>query len=48
VRVPIREKGISLGRDYEKSETAWRTVIWDSKETWRFYGVEERLDSVLL
>ncbi len=40
VRVPMREKGISLGRDYAKSETAWRTVVWD-KETRRFYGVEE-------
>ncbi|MFB3828724.1 MAG: hypothetical protein ACE15B_18290 [Bryobacteraceae bacterium] len=39
-RVPIREKGISLGRDYNKSETAWRTVVWDA-ETRRFYGVEE-------
>jgi dienelactone hydrolase len=40
VRVPIREKGISLGRDYLKSETAWRTVIWD-KKTRRFYGIDE-------
>lgn len=40
IRLPIREKGISLGRDYLKSETAWRTVVWDSK-TRRFYGVEE-------
>jgi hypothetical protein len=40
VRVPIREKGISLGRDYFKSETAWRTVVWD-RETRRFYGVDE-------
>lgn len=40
VRVPIRPKGISLGRDYDKSETAWRTVVWDRK-TSRFYGVEE-------
>ena len=39
-RLPIREKGISLGRDYDKSETAWRTVVWDS-ETKKFYGVEE-------
>jgi hypothetical protein len=39
-RVPIREKGISLGRDYHKSETAWRTVVWDSK-TKQFYGVDE-------
>lgn len=40
VRIPIREKGISLGRDYHKSETAWRTLVWDSK-TRKFYGVEE-------
>jgi len=40
VRVPIREKGISLGRDYYKSETAWRTVVWDHK-TRQFYGIDE-------
>jgi hypothetical protein len=40
VRLPIREKGISLGRDYNKSETAWRTVVWDAK-TRQFYGIEE-------
>ncbi|HWR54456.1 MAG TPA: hypothetical protein VN428_25335 [Bryobacteraceae bacterium] len=40
VRLPIRQKGISLGRDYNKSETAWRTVVWDAK-TRQFYGVEE-------
>ena len=39
-RLPIRPKGISLGRDYHKSETAWRTVVWDPK-TRQFYGVEE-------
>jgi hypothetical protein len=39
-RIPIREKGISLGRDYDKSETAWRVVIWDDA-TKRFYGVDE-------
>jgi len=39
-RLPIRPKGISLGRDYQKSETAWRTVVWDPK-TRQFYGVEE-------
>jgi hypothetical protein len=39
-QLPIRQKGISLGRDYGKSETAWRVVIWD-KTTRRFYGVEE-------
>jgi hypothetical protein len=40
VRVPIRPKGVSLGRDYLKSETAWRTLVWDSK-TSRFYGIDE-------
>ena len=40
VRVPVRPKGISFGRDYWKSETAWRTVVWD-KQTRRFYGVDE-------
>jgi len=40
VRIPIRPKGISLGRDYNKSETAWRTVVWDS-ETRQFFGVDE-------
>lgn len=39
-QLPIRAKGISLGRDYDKSETAWRVVVWD-EETKRFYGVEE-------
>ena len=39
-RIPIREKGVSLGRDYFKSETAWRTVVWDS-QTRQFYGVDE-------
>ncbi|MGC2160309.1 MAG: hypothetical protein WA634_00240 [Silvibacterium sp.] len=39
-RLPIREKGISLGRDYDKSETAWRVVVWD-QATKKFYGVEE-------
>jgi len=39
-RVPIREKGVSLGRDYHKSETAWRTVVWDGA-TRKFYGVDE-------
>ena len=38
--LPVREKGISFGRDYDKSETAWRTVVWDV-ETKKFYGVEE-------
>ena len=40
VTLPIRPKGISLGRDYNKSETAWRVVVWD-QETRKFYGVEE-------
>jgi hypothetical protein len=39
-QLPIRQKGISLGRDYGKSETAWRVVVWD-EPTKRFYGVEE-------
>lgn len=39
-QIPIREKGISLGRDYNKSESAWRTVVWD-KKTRQFYGVDE-------
>jgi hypothetical protein len=39
-RIPIREKGISLGRDYDKSETAWRTVVWD-QQTRQFYGIDE-------
>jgi len=38
--LPIRQKGISLGRDYDKSETGWRVVVWD-EETKKFYGVEE-------
>jgi hypothetical protein len=40
VRLPIRAKGVSLGRDYLKSETAWRTVVWD-RQTRQFFGVEE-------
>lgn len=40
VRIPIHEKGISLGRDYLKSETAWRTVVWDAQSR-QFYGVDE-------
>src|ERR1035437_6393541 len=39
-QLPIRQKGISLGRDYGKSETAWRVVVWD-QQTKKFYGVEE-------
>jgi len=39
-KLPIREKGVSLGRDYNKSETAFRTMVWDPK-TRLFYGVEE-------
>lgn len=40
VRIPIRPKGISLGRDYYKSETGWRTVVWDAQSR-QFYGVDE-------
>jgi hypothetical protein len=40
VRLPVRPKGVSLGRDYNKSETAWRAVVWDSA-TRKFYGLEE-------
>jgi len=40
LQLPIRQKGISLGRDYEKSETAWRVIVWEP-ETRKFYGVEE-------
>ena len=40
VRLPIRAKGMSFGRDYLKSETAWRTVVWD-RQTRQFFGVEE-------
>jgi hypothetical protein len=40
VQIPIRQKGISLGRDYNKAETAWRDVVWDP-QTRKFYGVDE-------
>jgi hypothetical protein len=40
LHIPIRQKGISLGRDYYKSETHWRTVVWDPQER-KFYGVDE-------
>lgn len=40
VWLPIRQKGISLGRDYNKAETAWRVLVWD-QQTRKFYGVEE-------
>jgi len=40
IRLPIHQKGSCLGRDYKKSETAWRVVVWD-EQTRRFYGVEE-------
>jgi hypothetical protein len=40
LQLPIRQKGISLGRDYDKSETAWRVIVWDP-ETRTVYGVEE-------
>jgi hypothetical protein len=39
-QLPIRQKGISLGRDYGKSESAWRVVLWDH-ETKMFYGLDE-------
>ncbi len=39
-QLPIRQKGISLGRDYGKSETAWRVVVWDEAAK-KFYGVDE-------
>jgi tricorn protease-like protein len=32
LHIPIQPKGVSLGRDYNKSETHWRTVVWDSQE----------------
>jgi hypothetical protein len=38
--LPIRPKGVSLGRDYGKSETAWRVVVWDNSAK-MFYGVDE-------
>ncbi len=38
--IPIRQKGISLGRDYTKSESHWRTVVWDNREK-KFYGIDE-------
>ena len=40
LRVPIREKGISLGRDYNKSETSFRTMVWDGV-TRQFFGIDE-------
>jgi hypothetical protein len=40
LHIPIRPKGVSLGRDYYKSETHWRTVVWDPQEM-KFYGVDE-------
>ena len=40
LHIPVRPKGVSLGRDYNKSETHWRTVVWDSQEK-KFYGVDE-------
>jgi len=40
LHVPVRQKGISLGRDYFKSETHWRTVVWDAVAR-KFYGVDE-------
>jgi len=40
IHVPVRQKGISLGRDYNKSETGFRTMVWDPK-TRQFYGIDE-------
>jgi hypothetical protein len=40
LHIPLRPKGVSLGRDYNKSETHWRMVVWDSQEK-KFYGVDE-------
>jgi hypothetical protein len=40
LHIPTRQKGVSLGRDYNKSETHWRTVVWDDQDR-KFYGVEE-------
>jgi hypothetical protein len=40
LHLPVRQKGISLGRDYYKSESHWRTVVWDFV-TRKFYGVDE-------
>jgi hypothetical protein len=37
VQTPVRPKGVSLGRDYNKSETAFRTAVWDAKSR-KFYG----------
>ena len=39
LHIPIQPKGVSLGRDYYKSETHWRTVVWDPQEK-KFYGVD--------
>ena len=40
LHIPIRQKGISFGRDYDKSETHWRTVVWDDQGR-KFYGIDE-------
>ncbi len=40
VQTPIRPKGISLGRDYNKSETVFRVAVWDAK-TRKFFGIDE-------
>ncbi|MEN6533768.1 MAG: hypothetical protein ABFD60_10960 [Bryobacteraceae bacterium] len=40
LQVPMRSKGVSLGRDYNKSETAFRVAVWD-KKTKKFYGIDE-------
>jgi hypothetical protein len=39
-QIPIRQKGISVGRDYGKSESAWRVIVWD-RENKMFYGLDE-------
>jgi hypothetical protein len=40
VHIPFQTKGVSFGRDYYKSESAWRTVVWD-RAAHLFYGVDE-------
>ena len=47
VRLPIRKKGVSLGRDYNKWETGWRAVVWD-QATRKFYGVEESATTLFM
>lgn len=41
LQIPHRAKGVnSLGRDYLKSESGWRVVIWDEIDK-KIYGIEE-------